>query len=73
MVESAGEKLGEEFTKKVLSEKENLRLEFVFENFFDKCHLVNELLEEKIFYQVCLKDETCSDFSSKKALVVRLK
>lgn len=46
-VEPAGEKLGEKFTKKLFSEKENLRLHDSFEKFFDKCHLVNELLEEK--------------------------
>ena len=46
-VEPAGEKLGEKFTKKLFSEKENLRLHDSFEKIFDKCHLVNELLEEK--------------------------
>ena len=34
MVESAGEKLGEEFTKKVLSEKENLLLDICFWKLF---------------------------------------
>ena len=42
MVEWAGEKLGEEFIEKFLSEKENLRLDDCFE----KCHFVNELLEQ---------------------------
>ena len=46
-VESAAEKLGEEFTEKLFSEEENLHLDDSFENCFDKCHLVNELLEEK--------------------------
>ena len=34
MVEPAGEKLGEEFNKKLFSEKENLRLHDAFEKFF---------------------------------------
>lgn len=45
--ESTIEILGQEFAKKLLSEKENLQLHDSFESFFDKCHLVNELLEEK--------------------------
>ena len=52
-VESAAEKLVEEFTEKRFSEKGNLHLDDSFENFFDKCHLVNELLEEKhLFFRV---------------------
>lgn len=46
-VESAAKKLGDEFTEKLFSEEENLHLDDSFENCFDKCHLVNELLEEK--------------------------
>ena len=42
MVEWAGEKLGEEFIEKLLSEKENLR----FDDCFEKFHFVNELLEQ---------------------------
>ena len=63
-IESAGEKLGEEFTKKLLSEKENLRLDYSFENLFDKCNLANELLEEK----KRIKDETRLGLSSKKVV-----
>ena len=51
-VESAVEKIGEKFTEKLFSEKENLHLDDSFESFFDKCHLVNELLEEKhLFFE----------------------
>lgn len=51
-VESAVEKIGEKFTEKIFPEKENLHLDDSFESFFDKCHLVNELLEEKhLFFE----------------------
>ena len=43
----AAEILGQTFAKKLLSEKENLRLDECHESFFDKCHMVNELIEEK--------------------------
>ena len=45
--------LGEEFAKKLPSEKENFRLDDCHESFFDKCHMVNELIEEKgVFLRV---------------------
>ena len=48
--------LGREFAKKFLSEKGNLQLDECFESFFDKLHLVNDLLEEKnLFLRVCEK------------------
>ena len=46
-VECATKKLGKEFPEKLFSEKENLHLDYSFEYFFEKCHLVNKLLEEK--------------------------
>ena len=46
--------LGREVAKKFLCEKENLQLDYCFESFFDKRHLVNDLLEEKnLFLRVC--------------------
>ena len=47
MVESAGEKLSEESSKKLFFEIENLHLDDSLEFFFDECHLINELLEGK--------------------------
>ena len=43
----AAEILGQKFAKKLLSEKENLRLDDCHESLFNKCHMVNELIEEK--------------------------
>ena len=46
-VECTTKKLGKEFPEKLFSGKENLHLDYSFEYFFGKCHLVNKLLEEK--------------------------
>lgn len=46
-IKSTNDVLGEEFSLKLLSEKENLQHNDSFESFFDQCHLMNDLLKEK--------------------------
>ena len=69
MVEWAGEKLGEEFIEKLLSLKENLRLD----DSFEKCHFVNELLEQKHLFLRVYKRRDKFRFLIKKGVVGRNK
>ena len=39
--------LGEKFSYKLISEKNSLQVDDSFNSFFEKCHLVNDLLETK--------------------------
>ena len=45
--EDAKHILGEEFVDKLFSEKEFIQLDDSLESFFDKFHLVNDLIETK--------------------------
>ena len=45
--------LGEDISNKFMKEKGFLQLDDSFDSFFDKCHLVNDLLETKgLFFRV---------------------
>ena len=47
--EDARHILEEEFVDKFFNEKEFIQLDDSFECFFDKCHLVNDLIEKRVF------------------------
>ena len=42
--------LGKECVTKLFSDKGSVQLEDSFESFFDKCHLINDLIEEKGYF-----------------------
>ena len=48
--ESIDDILGKEFVTKLFSDKGSVQLDNSFESFFDKCHLINDLIEEKGYF-----------------------